>query len=173
MSLLLHLERTLALGQVPTESLAPLHLQLQLPLQPQVLLLDVALLLGVSLHLLGVLLLADGECLSESRHLRAQRLDVGAEIGGGVAVVDVPGTRRVRYRLVQLDLEHALLRLQLVHALPELVHERFLLLFQSVLQFHLGQSDSKFNFFFLTSVALLSQILIKNELLHYHLVWQK
>ena len=69
-------------------------------------------------------------------------VDVVGEVGGGVAGPGLPprrlpGGRRLRHRLVQLDLQPPLLRLQLVHPLPQLVDQRLLLLLQRVLQLHL------------------------------------
>ena len=52
--LVVHLETGLALRQVAAQSLAPLYLHLQLPLQTQVLLPDVFLILRVVGHLLCI-----------------------------------------------------------------------------------------------------------------------
>ena len=90
------------------QSLSPLQLELQPPLQPEVLLPDLLLLLGVGGHLPLVLGFTGLELSLESKDLLAECIDVVGQIGRCITVVefvDCAGGGRLRHRLVQLNLE--------------------------------------------------------------------
>lgn len=74
------------------------------------------------------------ELLLQPCALLPQLVDIVGEGGGRVPVpcVHVSGGGRLGDRLVKFDLETSLLSFKFIHALPQLVHEGLLLLFQSV-----------------------------------------
>lgn len=85
--LLLKLQRRLRLGQVPRQGLAPFHLLGELPLQALVLVADALFLLSKMLGFLLALLFGRGQVTAQLVHLRAEVLDVGRQLGGGVVAV--------------------------------------------------------------------------------------